>query len=157
VFSISVISFAALSGFSADGKIAFVDLRKVFDGYYKTKQADLNLKEEASELDKQRKDMIDSFKKSEEDWKKLIDKTNDQAISSEERDKSKKSAEQKLQELREMEQTIGQFNRSATAKLGEKQRRKREQVLQEIREVINVKAKNARASYRPKIKKGDAA
>ena len=139
--SLAFVFAAALSSHGAD-PLAFVDLRKVFDGYYKTKQADLNLKEEANELQKQQKELLDGFKKNEEDWKKMIDRANDQAISTEERDRSKQAAEKKLMELREMEQTIGQFDRSARAKLAEKQRRKREQVLQEIREVINKRAKS---------------
>ncbi|MDQ6631073.1 MAG: OmpH family outer membrane protein [Verrucomicrobiota bacterium] len=122
-------------------KIGIIDLRKVFDGYYKTKQADANLKDEAADLDKQRKDMVDNFKKGEEEWKKLLDKSNDQAVSAAEREKSKTAAEKKLLELKETEQTVGQFERSARAKLDEKRRRKRDQILVEIREIINTKSK----------------
>ncbi|MGI8967063.1 MAG: hypothetical protein ACR2H1_13385, partial [Limisphaerales bacterium] len=43
----------------AQVKIGIIDLRKVFDGYNKTKQADAILKDEAADLDKQRKEMVD--------------------------------------------------------------------------------------------------
>ncbi len=85
---------------AAEMKIAIIDLRKVFDNYYKTKQADSNLKDEAGDLEKQRKDMMDDFKKGEADWKKLLEKANDQAIATEERTNSKKAAEKKLLELK---------------------------------------------------------
>ena len=65
----------------AAGSIAVVDLKKVFDGYWKTKQADLNLKERAGELDKKRKDMLDDLKKSGDEYKKLVESASDSAVS----------------------------------------------------------------------------
>lgn len=140
-FLILALAFFFAAGVQAQTKIGIIDLRKVFDNYYKTKQADANLKDEASDKEKERKQMLEDYKKSEDDYKKLLDKSNDQAISSEERDKAKQSAEKKLLELKELEQTIGTFERSARAALGEKQRRKRDAILDEIRGAINAKAK----------------
>lgn len=127
----------------AEVKIGTIDLRKVFDGYYKTMQADANLKEEAGDLEKERKEMVDGYKKTEEDYKKLLDKSQDQAVSSEERTKSKQAAEKKIVELKDLEQAITTFERSARAKLAEKQRRKRDAILEEIRAVINSKSKSS--------------
>ncbi|MEO6184542.1 MAG: OmpH family outer membrane protein [Verrucomicrobiota bacterium] len=127
----------------AETKIGLIDLRKVFDNYYKTKQADLNLKDEAADLEKQRLEMVEDFKKGEAEWKKLLDKSNDQAIVATERANSKQAAESKLLELKNLEQSVAQFERSSRAKLGEKQRRKRDAILQEIRDVVNAKSKVA--------------
>jgi outer membrane protein len=124
-------------------KIGTIDLRKVFDNYYKTKQADANLKDEASDMEKQRKEMIDKLKEGEDDYKKILDKANDQAVAADEREKSKSAAEKKLLELREQEQMVQQFNRQAAEKLSSKQKRMREKILGEIREVINAKSKAA--------------
>jgi outer membrane protein len=131
------------SAAQAQTKIGLIDLRKVFDNYYKTKQADANLKDEAADLEKQRKEMIEDLKKGEEEWKKLLDKTNDQAISAEERTKSKQAAEKKLAELKDLEQAVMQFQNVSKSKLGEKQRRRRDAILEEIQEVVNAKAKSA--------------
>ncbi|MFM8469674.1 MAG: OmpH family outer membrane protein [Limisphaerales bacterium] len=126
----------------AAGSIAVVDLKKIFDGYWKTKQADLNLKERAAELDKKRKDMITDHQKAEAEYKKLVESASDSAVSLEERDKRKKSAETKLRELQEIEQSIGQFDRSARAQLGESQRNMRDKIVTEIREIVNKKARS---------------
>ncbi len=126
---------------NAQTKVAIIDLRKVFDGYFKTKQADTLLKEEASDLEKQRQEMITSLKKGEEDWRKLLDKANDQAVSADERAKSKQAAEKRLIELKTDEQTLQQFESSSRAKLAEKQRRKRDAILDEIRAAIESRAK----------------
>mgnify|MGYP003941057235 CR=1 FL=1 len=125
----------------AQSRIAVVDLRRVFDNYYKTQLADANLKDEAAELEKERKEMIQEIRKSEEEWKKLVDNANDQAISATERDRNKQAAEKKLLEIRQQRETLEQFELSARAKLGEKHRRKRDAILEEIRSLINTRAK----------------
>ena len=60
---------ALSAGAAETQKIATIDLRKVFDGYWRTKQADLNLKDQAAELEKDRKSMVDMFQKGEEKYK----------------------------------------------------------------------------------------
>ncbi len=136
-------ALAAPAPLMAESKVATVDLRKIFDNYYKTKQATAALKDEAADLEKEGKKMIEDYKKREEDYKLLIDKANDQAISSEERNKSKQSAEKRVSELRDLEQAIGQFQRAARAKLAEKEDIKREAIVTEIRAVIEAKSKTA--------------
>jgi outer membrane protein len=126
---------------SAQGRIATIDLRKVFDNFWRTKQAQANLKEQAADMDKERKSLVDDFTKAQDDYKKIINSANDAAISNEERDKRKASAEKKLLEIRELEQTVQQYDRQATTTIGEKQKRMRENILKEIREVVNAKAK----------------
>jgi outer membrane protein len=127
----------------ADIKIATIDLRKVFDNYYKTKQADEILKKEADDVQKERKDIVDKYKKLEDDWKGLISRANDQALSSDERDKAKQQAERKLVELRETEQAVNDYDRVAQQKLFEKKKLKWDAIVAEIRQVVNTKSKNA--------------
>lgn len=126
----------------ADTKLGLIDLKKVFDGYWKTKQADAQLKERAADLDKSRKSLVEDFQKASEEYKRLIESANDQAISSEERDKRKGSAEKKLVEVKDIEQTINLFDRNSRENLGTQQRRMRDKILEEIKEVTNTKAKS---------------
>ncbi len=127
----------------AEMKIATVDLRKVFDNYYKTKQADEILKKEGDDVQKDHKEMVDKYKKLEQDWKDLISRANDQAISSAERDKAKQQAEKKLVELRDEEQYVNDFDRVAQQKLFEKKKLKWDAIVTEIRQVVNSKCKAA--------------
>ena len=137
---LALASFCTMAA-QAETKVGTINLLKVFENYYKTRQADANLKDEAADKDKERKEMITEFRKGEDEWKKLLDQANDQAVAAEERDKSKKAAEKKLLELRELEQTIKQFETTTRAQIGEKMRFKREAVVQEIRTAVNAKAK----------------
>ncbi|MBI3415565.1 MAG: OmpH family outer membrane protein [Verrucomicrobia bacterium] len=127
----------------AQPKIAIIDLKKVFDGYYKTKQADTTLKERAADFDKTRKGMLDDYQSLNEKYKKELEGANDQAVSADEREKRKKSAESTLLEIKKIEQDVSKFDQTARVQLGEQQRRMRDRVLGEIREVIDAKAKTS--------------
>ena len=124
-------------------KIGIIDLKKIFEGYYKTKQADAQLKERATDSEKVLKGMVEDYQKGTEDYRKLIDSANDQAVSSEERDRRKKSAENKLLEMQEMEKSITQFRRQTATNLDDQKRRLRDNILREIREVINNRSRAA--------------
>ena len=128
---------------AAQNKIGTIDLRRVFDEYYKTKAADSKLKEEAAGLDKDRKVLMDQYQKLTEEYKKALDSANSMAVSADEREKNKKSAEAKLLEIRELEQNVNQFDRTARGNLEEKQRQLRDRILEEIRAVVNQRAKSS--------------
>jgi Skp family chaperone for outer membrane proteins len=141
-FTVLLLSLAGDSAW-AQGRIATVDLRKLFDGYWKTKQADIGIKEQAAEAEKEHKEMLDSYTKAKSDYQTLLTEANNQAISNDEREKRKKAAEDKLKELKDSEETIGQFERQARTRLDERRQRMRNNIVEEIRKVINAKAKAA--------------
>lgn len=125
----------------AETKIGTVSLAKVFDGYWKTKQADTALKDRQAELKKSETEMSDSWNKAKEEFQKLSTAAADQAISAEERDKRKKDAEGKLKEMKDIEANAGQFQRQAGAILQEEKSRKTKNLLDEIKLAITGKAK----------------
>ena len=122
-------------------RIGTVDLRKVFDGYWKTKQADGALKERAADLDKEYKGLRDDYQKLKDEYQKLLADANNQALAAEERDKRKQAAEGKLKNIKDHEETVVQFERQARTTLDEQRRRMRDNLLGEIRTVVNGKAK----------------
>jgi outer membrane protein len=140
-FLLTLALVLAACGANAQGKIATIDLRRIFDEYHKTKTADAAIKDRAADLDKERKTLLDAFQKAKEEYEKALQGTNDQAVSADERDKRKKAAEGRLLDLRAKEQEIGQFDREARTNLEEQQRRMRDKILEEIRSVITAKAK----------------
>lgn len=127
----------------AQGRLATVDLRKVFDGYWKTKKADAQLKERAADMEKEHKTMLDDWKKGKEEYSTLLGDANNQVLSPEERDKRKKSAEDKLKQLKETEDTIQQYERQARTTLDEQRKRMRDSILEEIKTALTSKAKTA--------------
>jgi outer membrane protein len=127
----------------AQTKIATVDLRKLFDNYYKTKLAQAAIQERADQLDKDDKSMKDDLKKGSEDYQALLEQANDQALSSDERDRRKQAAADKLKELQQSKAAIDQYERQAQTTLGEQRQRMRENILTEIKTAVTTKAKSA--------------
>lgn len=125
----------------AEQKIATINLKTVFDGYYKTKQSDALVKDRQTEFEKERKKMEEDYKKANEAYKKQIDSAMDPAISTEEKDKRRKDADGKLMEIKEIEQSVRQFDQQFRVKISEDIKRMRDKILGEIREVITIKAK----------------
>jgi outer membrane protein len=137
-----VLLMAFMSGSAlAQTKIATVDLRKLFDNYYKTKLAQAAIQEHAAQLDKDDKSMKDDLKKGSDDYQALQQQANDQALSADERDHRKQAANDKLKELQASKAAIDQYERQAQTTLGEQRQRMREKILTEIKAAVNTKAK----------------
>jgi outer membrane protein len=128
---------------AADSKIGQVDLKKVFEGYYKTKQADAQLKERAGDSEKILKGMLEDYQKATADYKDLVDKANDQAVSADERDKRKKNAENRLMEIQEIERSLKQFRSQTQTTLDEQKKRMRDEILRQIKDIVSDKSKKA--------------
>lgn len=126
---------------ATDVKIATVDLKKVFDSYYKTKLADANIKDEANGLEKDLRALMEDHDKALTEYKKAIEESSNQALSAEEREKRKKDAEGRLIKVNDLRQTVEQFKRTADNNLEEKSRLTREKIYGDIRNVVNTLAK----------------
>jgi outer membrane protein len=128
---------------SAQGRIATVDLKKLFDSYWKTKQADAALKERGFELEKEFKGMMEEYTKIKEDYKTLSAAAADQAMSDGEREKKKKQAEEKLISIKDQEEALQKFQAQARSTVDEQRRRMRDNILSEVRKAVDGKAKVA--------------
>lgn len=124
-------------------RVAGVDLKKLFENYWRTKQANNNLQNQREEMLKERNAYTDRLKKADEEYRKLLEEANDQAISAEERNRRKKTAEEKLVELKQIEGATEQFLRNAASTLQETEARMRNNIVKELREAIAAKAKVA--------------
>jgi outer membrane protein len=137
ILLLTILSGSAL----AQTKIATVDLKKLFDNYYKTKLAQAAIQESAAQLDKDDKGMKDDFKKGNDDYQQLSEQANDQTLSADERARRKQAADDKAKQLQASKATIDQFDRQAQVTLGEKRQRMRDNILTEIKTAIASKAK----------------
>jgi Skp family chaperone for outer membrane proteins len=127
----------------AQTKIGTVDLRKLFDGYWKKKQAEAALLDRKAQLDTDDKSMRDDLKKGGEEYQKLMEQANDQALSADQRDKRKQAAADKLKQLQESKAAIDQFERQSQVTLSDQLQRMRDNILVEIKAAVAAKAKAA--------------
>src|SRR6266480_6582039 len=145
LLSKALLAFLAASFLTATAqaqtKIAVIDLKRVFDNYWKKKQAQALVDDQKADFDKKFKGMLDDYQKAKDEYKKLIDSSTDQAVSTEERDKRKSAAEKKLLEINEIEQTADLFRKNSNENLGIQIRRMTDNILKDIREMVEAKAK----------------
>lgn len=135
----SVLSSSAL----AQARVGTVDLRKLFDAYWKTKQAQATINDHRAELAKDDKRMKSDLDQASEEYKKLLDQANDPAVAADERDRRKQAAAAKLKQLQDSKSAIDQFERQAQTTLSEQFQRMRENILTEIKAAVAAKAKAA--------------
>ena len=126
---------------TAQTKIASVDMGKVFNNYWKTKQAQSSLESRLTELRKEVKDMADGLEKTQNEYKQLLDQANDQALSDDERNKRKQAATDKAKEINNTKGALEQFQRQADAQLADQRQRMTSNLLTEIRAAVADQAK----------------
>jgi outer membrane protein len=126
----------------AQNKIATVNLSKLFDDYWKTKQAKAAFEDQKADLEKEGKGMLAEFNKGETEYKALLAAANDQAISDSEREKKKKEAEEKLRTLKDQQEALVKFQNQARVTLDERARRMRDNILAEVRKTVESKARS---------------
>ena len=142
VLTVSLLAFLSVPAL-AQTKIGTVDLRKLFDGYWKTKQAQIALNDRKAQLDNDDKSMRDDLKKGSDEYQKLLAQANDQVLSADERDKRKQTAADKLKQLQDSKTAIDQFERQAQITLSEQSQRMRDNILGEIKTAVAAQAKVA--------------
>lgn len=123
-------------------KIATINMRTVFDGYFKTKQADTQIKERAAEFDVEGKKYQEEYKKLTDEYSAAYAKIDDPTITAEVKAARQKEAEDKMIEIKKLETSITQFERSARTALGEHQKRLRDNIMKEIVDLVAKRAKS---------------
>jgi len=137
----AVLLIATVASASAQTKLATVDMKKLFNGYYKTKLAQTSLENRKTELRKEIKDMADGLDKAQTDYKQLLDQASDPAISDAERAKRKQAAADKAKEINTSRGALDQFQRQAEAQLGDQSQRMSANLVGEIQKAVADKAK----------------
>lgn len=138
-----ILALGSLAASAQTVKLAGVDLKKLFDDYWKTQQSNNKLQAQREEMLKERNALTDKLKKTDEEYKKLLESASDPAISASEREKRKKQAEEKLIEFRQIEAAAEQFVRNASTTLQETEARMRNNIVKELKEAVAAKAKAA--------------
>jgi Skp family chaperone for outer membrane proteins len=140
LLTVLLLAATALSA-TAQTKVATVDMKKIFNGYWKTRQATAALENRKLELRKEMKDMADGLDKAQSDYKLLLAQADDQAISPDERDKRQQAATSKAKEIDSTKVTLQQFQRQAEAQLADQSQRMSGNLVVEIQKAVADRAK----------------
>lgn len=127
----------------AEGRTATVNVGRLVDNYWKTKQAKAALDSRKADLEKEGKAMITTFRKDEEAYKTLLTASMDQAVSETEREKKKKESDDKKKSLIEQQETILKFQKTANESLDDQAKRILINVFGDVRKQVESHAKQA--------------
>jgi outer membrane protein len=140
LLTISLLACLSVPAF-AQSKVATVDMRKLFSGYYKTKSAEAILDGKKTDLRKELKDMADGLDQAQAEYKQLLEQANDQAISAEERARRNQAAADKLKKINDNKAALDSFNRQAESTLADQSQRMSGNLVAEIQKVVADRAK----------------
>ncbi|MDD5698220.1 MAG: OmpH family outer membrane protein [Victivallaceae bacterium] len=136
--------FAAAA--AAELKIAVVDMDRIFQEYYKTKQTDAVLKQKQGIYQAWAKKLGESRLKLQEEFKMLRDASQNIALSNAEREKKRLAAQEKYQEFKkkeaELEQYVEQKSREYKVLLTKMHEKLLDEIYNEIRSYAVLKGYN---------------
>jgi outer membrane protein len=132
---------ATVSAQSVTIRIGTVDMKKVFDSYYKTKDAESKINEARNNAKKEIEERMDTAKKVLEDVKKLDEDIAKPELSKEAKEQKGKVRGEKASELQTMDREIREFQASREKQLQEQSVRMRGGIVDEINKVVTDKVK----------------
>lgn len=140
---LTVAFLAASATAQTTTRLAVVNMKTVFDGYWKTKQSDATVKEREAEFKVERQKMEKDYERLNSEFRELDKGSRDPAISADEQKRRKDLASSKLLEIREIEQSVQNFDRNFRQQIADQITRMRENIFRDIREVVDARAKAA--------------
>ncbi len=144
ILSLAATIIGSASASAQNIKIGTVDMKKVFESYYKTKDAEAKINEARNGAKKELEDRMDVAKKTLDEVKKLDEEINKPELSKDAKEQKSKVRTEKAGELQNMDREIREFQQSREKQLQEQSVRMRAGIVDEINKVVadKVKAEN---------------
>ena len=134
--------FGGLTAASAQNiKLGIVDMNKVINGYYKTKDAEAKLNDAREGAKKELDERMESHRQLLDEINTLNKDIDNAALSASAKADRNKKRDDKIAQVRALEQEIQDFKTSRERGLQEQLMRLRNQVVEEIMAVINARVK----------------
>ena len=133
--------FAGVSAAHAQAKIGVVDMNKVFSGYYKTKDAENKINDAREGAKKELDERMESHKQLLDEINAINKEIDNPALSASAKADRNKKRDDKIAQVRSLEQEIQDFKTSRERGLQEQAVRMRNQIVEEIMTVINARVK----------------
>jgi Skp family chaperone for outer membrane proteins len=128
---------------SAQGaKIGSVDMRKLYEEFYKTKAAQRSFDESVAAYRKDHQQRVNDYNKLNEEFQKLREESNNPALTQEKREQKAKQVQDKVLELRKSAQAVQEFEQNSQQYLNDLRRRQNDAILKEILDVIRKKGRD---------------
>jgi len=143
ISAVAVTFSSAASVHASDHKVGTIDMKAVFDGYYKTKEAVAKINEARTQAKKELDERLDVFNKAQEEARKLNDEANKPELSEKAKAEKSKALNEKLQALGTLQREVQEFQQTRERQLSEQSVRSRNALLEDLNKVIADKVKAA--------------
>jgi outer membrane protein len=137
----AILTFAPTIASAQNIKIGTVDMKRVFESYYKTKDAEAKINEKRNSAKKELEDRMDVAKKALEEVKKLDEDIQKPELSSAAKAEKSSIRQSKAQDLQTMDREIREFQASQEKQLNELSVRMRAGIVDEINKVVEARVK----------------
>lgn len=131
----------SVSANAADLKIGVVDLSKIFAEYYKTKTANALLQENQAKAKEEMAERFSTMKKLNDELEKIRKEASDPVLNEEIRSKKRSQFESKAQEMRALDQQIGEFKQRREQQLQQEGMQQRKGLYDDIVKAVTEKSK----------------
>ena len=118
-------------------KVGTIDMKQVFDSYYKTKDAEAKINESRAQAQKELAERLDTFNKAQEQARKLNDEAGKSELSEKAKAEKVKGLNEKLQELGVMQREVQEFQQTRERQLSEQSVRSRNVLVEEINKIVS--------------------
>ena len=121
----------------AQMKVGTIDMKQVFDSYYKTKDAEAKINESRAQAQKELAERLDTFNKAQEQARKLNEEAGKSELSEKAKADKTKGLNEKLQELGVMQREVQEFQQTRERQLSEQSVRSRNVLVEEINKIVS--------------------
>ena len=139
---IASLAFGAVSASAQTVKIGTVDMKKVFENYYKTKDAEAKINEARNAAKKEMDDRMDVYNKGVNEVKKMNEEIESPALGKEAKETKSKARDEKVSELNAMQREINEYRQTREKQLQEQSVRMRGGIVDEINKIVEGKVKS---------------
>ncbi len=141
LLAISTLGLIAVPDASAQ-KMGTVDMNKVFNSYYKTKDAEAKINEARASAKTELDQRMESYKKTIDGINKLNEEMQKPELSKEMKEGKAKARDEKIGESKSLEREINEFRGTRERQLQEQAVRMRNGIVEEITKVVQDLVKN---------------
>jgi Skp family chaperone for outer membrane proteins len=145
----AVLLLAAIGGMTfaqplqAQVKVGTIDMKYVFDNYYKTKEEEQKINDARVQAKKELDERVATLRKTGEEAQKFRDEANKVELSAAAKTEKGKQLNEKIQGFEAMKREVQEFQQTREKQLSEQSVRSRNTLVEEINKVISDKVKAA--------------
>ncbi len=131
------LQFGIINSAFAEIEIITVDIVKLYEGYYKTVEANTKLQNRFAEAKTQMDTLVVAGEAEVETYKTMFEQAQNPALSDAAREEAEKDADNQMQKIQQIQQEIQYFRQNTQNQLATSQNSNRQFMLEEIKTIVH--------------------